>query len=227
MKTVERELARALRRVEGLPIKEIARRVGVSTASVSVWVRDIQLSAEQHEALRAQNPAYNGQISGRAIAAANRRGERIAYQEHGRQLARRAEPLHIAGCMLYWAEGAKGRNQLHFTNSDPEMARFFVRFLLTYFDLRPEDMRITCNLFADHEDRQHEVERFWLETLGLPDSSLRKSIVNVYSRHSKRKRTNKLPYGTCRIVVSRSAVTQSIYGSIQEYAGFSREAWLG
>jgi hypothetical protein len=227
MKTIERELARTLRRHEGLPIKEIARRVGVSTASVSVWVRDIELSAEQHEALRARNSAYNHQLSGQAVAAANRRSERVAYQEHGRLLARRAEPLHIAGCMLYWAEGAKGRNQLRFTNSDPEMARFFVRFLLTYFDLRPEDVRITCNLFADHVDRQREIERFWLMTLGLPDSSLRKSVVNVYSRHSKRKRMNMLPYGTCWVVVSRTAVTQSIFGAIQEYAGISREAWLG
>jgi hypothetical protein len=35
-----------------------------------------------------------------------------------------------------------------------------------------------------------------------------------------------LPYGTCRIVVSRTRVVQSIYGAIQEYAGFDRPAWL-
>jgi transcriptional regulator with XRE-family HTH domain len=226
MKTEERELARTLRRDHGLPIKEIARRVGVSTSSVSVWVRDVELSTEQHAALRALNPAYNRQVSGQAIAAANRRAERVGYQEQGRLLARRAETLHVAGCMLYWAEGAKGRNQLRFTNSDPEMARFFVRFLLTYFDLRPEDIRITCNLFADHAVRQRQIEQFWLATLGLPESSLCKSVVNVYSKYSKRKRTNMLPFGTCRITVSRTAVTQSIFGAIQEYAGITREAWL-
>ena len=64
-------------------------------------------------------------------------------------------------------------------------------------------------------------------TLGLPDSSLCKSVVNVYSRYSKRKRLNMLPYGTCRVTVSRTAVTQSVFGAIQEYAGISREAWLG
>jgi hypothetical protein len=35
-----------------------------------------------------------------------------------------------------------------------------------------------------------------------------------------------LPYGTCRIVVNRTAVVQSIWGPIQEYAGFRRDAWL-
>jgi hypothetical protein len=128
--------------------------------------------------------------------------------------------------MPYWAEGAKTRNQLRFSNSDPEMARFFIGFLRTYFELAPEDIRITCHLFADHQRRQLEIERFWLETLELPPASLSKSVVNIYSRHSQRKRLNMLPYGTCRIVVSRTRVLQHIYGAIQEYAGFRRDAWL-
>jgi transcriptional regulator with XRE-family HTH domain len=226
VKTRERQLARRIRQDEGASIKEIAWRVGVSVSSISAWVRDIELSEDQLSALRAKNPACNHQISGQAIAAANRRAERVAYQEHGRRLARRREPLHIAGCMLYWAEGAKQRNQLHFSNSDPEMARLFVRFLLTYFDLQRGDIRITCQLFADHLEKQREIEQFWLTTLGLPAASLRTSVVNVYSRYSQRKRMNRLPHGTCRVVVSRTAVTQSIYGAIQEYAGITRPEWL-
>jgi hypothetical protein len=150
----------------------------------------------------------------------------VLAQEEGRQIADRREALHVAGCMLYWAEGAKHRNQIRFTNSDPEMARLFVRFLRTYFNLTAENIRMTCNLFADHLDHQHQIERFWLDTLQLPPSSLCKSTVNVYSKYSKKKRLNKLPYGTCRVVVSRTRVVQSIFGSIQEYAGFERPAWL-
>jgi transcriptional regulator with XRE-family HTH domain len=227
MKTAERELARKLRREEGLPINEIARRVGVSKSSVSLWVRDIKLTAEQHEALQAMNPAYNRQLSGWLRVAERHRAKRIAAQESGRELARRREPLHLAGCMLYWGEGAKGPpNQVCFSNSDPEMARLFVRFLKTYFEIRDTDIRITCHLFADHVERQREVERYWLNVTGLPDASLRKSVVNLYSRSSKRKRVNKLPNGTCQVVLSRVHVLQSILGSIQEYAGFERPAWL-
>lgn len=226
MKTEERNLARGLRAEQGLPIKEIARRVGVSVSSVSVWVRDIELTPEQQAALAAKNPAYNAQLSGRHIAAANRRAERRSYQMDGRLQARRRDALHVAGCMLYWAEGGKARNQLRFSNSDPEMARFFVRFLRTYFDVALPSIRVTCHLFADHLDRQREIEQFWLEKLGLPPESLCKSVVNVYSRHSKRKRLNMLPYGTVRITVSRTAVTQHIFGAIQEYGGFRRDAWL-
>jgi hypothetical protein len=54
----------------------------------------------------------------------------------------------------------------------------------------------------------------------------RKSVVNHYSRWTKKKRTNTLPYGTCRIVVNDTRITQAIYGGIQELAGIERSEWL-
>jgi hypothetical protein len=51
--------------------------------------------------------------------------------------------------------------------------------------------------------------------------------VNVYSKHSQKKRRNKLPYGTVRVCVHSTAIVQSIYGAIQEYGGFERPEWLG
>ncbi len=52
------------------------------------------------------------------------------------------------------------------------------------------------------------------------------STVNRYSKHSQKKRRNKLPFGTCRLVVCDTRIVQSIYGAIQEYAGFERPEWL-
>ena len=207
-----------------MSMKAIAKEVGASLSSVSRWVRDVELTEEQQATLELQ--AFIGHVRGRAVNSAVRRRAREIAQEEGRQLAQRREALHVAGCMLYWAEGAKDRNQIRFTNSDPEMARFFVKFLHMYFNLQDEDIKVTCNLFADHIARQREIEQFWLDTLDLPPSSLCKSTVNVYSKYSKKKRINKLPYGTCRVVVSRTRIVQSIFGSIQEYAGFERPAWL-
>ena len=93
------------------------------------------------------------------------------------------------------------------------MARFFVDFLRRYFGLSDE-IRITCRLYADHLARQKEVEDFWLEILALPRTALRKSVVNVYSKYSKRRRVGNLPYGTCHVVVSRTWLTQTIFGAI-------------
>jgi hypothetical protein len=128
--------------------------------------------------------------------------------------------------MLYWAEGSKSRNQARIVNADPELIRFFAEFLREHFGVRDEEMRLRCNLFADHEERQHNVEQFWLDTARLPRARLGKTTVNRYSKYSKKKRQNRLPYGTCELTVSRTRIVQAIYGGIQEYAGFDRPEWL-
>jgi hypothetical protein len=161
--------------------------------------------------------------SWRVAKALERRRE---AQDRGRRAARVGDPLHAAGCMLYWAEGSRSRNAIRFTNSDPEMIRFFAGFLRKCFDVPDERFRITCNLFADHAVRQVEIEQFWLDLLKLQRTCLCKSSVNVYSRYSKKKRRNKLPYGTCRIAVHDTSLIQHIYGAIQEYGGLEREEWL-
>jgi transcriptional regulator with XRE-family HTH domain len=228
MKTRERDEARRLRGHDGLPIKEIARRLGVVKSSVSVWVRDVQLSEAQLEVLRQLNPAYNRQLRGATRNAERGRERRLAAQEEGRRLARLGEPLHASGCMLYWAEGDKrSRNAARLSNADPEVIRFFLRFLRTYFPVPDERLRLTCNLFADHLARQSEIEDSWLAVCGLPRECLCKSHVNVYSKYSQKKRKNKLPYGTARLSVHSTAVVRSIYGAIQEYGGFDRPEWLG
>ncbi len=74
--------------------------------------------------------------------------------------------------------------------------------------------------------RQEEIEDYWLERLALDRSSLRKSIVNVYSKYGQEKRLDRLPFGTTALVVHSTRIVQTIYGSIQEYGGFDRPDWL-
>jgi hypothetical protein len=226
MKNAEREEARRLRRERGLSLKDIAAIVGVSKSSVSLWVRDVHLTPEQHSRLQANNRLHFRQLLAQDAWRERHRARRAAAQREGRSYARQGDPFHAAGCMLYWAEGSKKRNHAQLSNSDPEVVRFFVRFVRTYFDVRDETFRITCNLFADHVERQHEIEQFWLRQLDLSQESLCKSVVNVYSKYSLKKRANRLPYGTCRVTVHRTAIVQHIYGAIQEYAGFERPEWL-
>ena len=218
--------ARELRRL-GHSVKEIERLVGVSRSSVSLWVRDIALTEEQVAALRRRNPIYHGQLAGAAANAALALARRREYQIQGRAHARQGDLLHAVGCMLFWAEGDKHRNSVRVANSDPYLLRLFIRFLRECYGAENSRLRISCNLFADHLARQSEIEQFWLDALELPRSSLRASIVNTCSKYSQKKRRNKLPYGTCKVVYNDTQVVQSIYGAIQEYGGFDCPEWLG
>ncbi len=204
-------------------MKEIARELAVSTSTVSRWVRDVALTSEQQAALRA-----HGRGDRVAAGRTNReraRGRRAAWQEEARARASDKPAIHMAGCMLFWAEGSRSRNSVYFTNSDPAMVRFFLQFLVS-LGVERSAVRIDVNLFADHVADQRRIERHWLETLGLPSTCLRRSTVNVYSRSSARKRTRRLPYGTCRLSLHSTRIVQHIYGAIQEYGGFDRPEWL-
>jgi transcriptional regulator with XRE-family HTH domain len=223
MKTAERKRARKLRREEGRSVKELAALLGVSRSSISLWVRDIDLTLEQREALRRRMGARIDGSRANAVVALERRRR---FQRAGRARAKRGGLLHMAGCMLFWAEGSRSRNTVDFVNSDPAMVRFFLRFLRSCYGVPDSKVSVTCNLFADHEDRQREIEDFWLKLAELPRSRLRKTAVNRYSKYSQKKRSNKLPYGTCRVSVCDTELVQNLYGAIQEYGGFEREEWV-
>jgi hypothetical protein len=195
--------------------------LGVSQSTVSLWVRDIELTAGQRDVLKRR-----GNRAAAVARVARASARRREAQEQGRARAAFSESSHVAGCMLYWAEGSKHRNAVIFVNSDPAMIVFFARFLRKCFDVPDHKMRISCNLFADHVERRREIEQYWLDVVGLPRGCLRESTVNVYSKYSKKKRRNKLPYGTCRLAVHDTQIVQHIYGAIQEYGGFEREEWL-
>jgi hypothetical protein len=226
MKTKERAEARRLRAL-GWSVKEIERHLHVSRSSVSLWVRDIQLTDEQIAALHRRSATSPGQLAGAAANAALGRARRRLYQLEGRARARAGDRLHLMGCMLYWAEGDKCRSAVRIANSDPELLRLFVRFLRECYVAEDRRIALTCNLFADHAERRQEIEEFWLKRLALPATCLRPSIVNTYSKYSQKKRKNKLPYGTAKVAYGDTRTVQSIYGAIQEYAGFDRPEWLG
>ena len=59
MKTAERNMARKLRR-EGLSMRQIERRLGVARSTVSLWVREIELTDHQREELRARGASARG-----------------------------------------------------------------------------------------------------------------------------------------------------------------------
>jgi hypothetical protein len=226
VKVAEQEMARSLRRDLGLPIKEIARRVGVSVSSMSLWVRDVSLTPEQEAALDARNPVRNAQRNGAANNSKRCRAERAAAQEHGRALARAGDPLHIKGCMLHWAEGSKRRNSVMFTNSDDALIVVFLRFLRRCYGVTDDRMTLSVNCFLGNGLTIDEIQDWWLRRLELPASSLRTPAINRVSAASKRLKGNVLPYGTARLTVHSTFIAQSIYGAIQEYAGIERPEWL-
>ncbi len=202
-------------------MKKIAALLGVSPGSVHLWTADIDISPAH--ALR------NFREARRASAdtwIAKNRKRRFEYQEEGRERARDGNALHEAGCMLYWAEGAKARGSVGFANSDPQMVRFFIRFLRECFRLPDSKFRLNVNVYSGNGLRIEEIESYWLELLQLPRSCLRGHIVDHFPTSSSGNKKNRLPYGVCHLRVHSTRIVQHIYGAIQEYGGFEEPRWL-
>jgi hypothetical protein len=209
-------------RSEGGSIKAIAADLGVSVSSVSVWVRDIKLTAAQ----RAINQSRGRSARRDAWRTLNRQ-KRLRYQQEGRLRARRREPLHLAGCMLYWCEGAKCRNTARLVNSDLGMVIHFKSFATECFELPPSRFTVTLNVYLGNGLPIEAIETHWLDSLELPRTCLRKHQINHFPTSSSGKKSNKLPYGVCSLRITKSTpIVQHIYGAIQEYAGFEEPRWL-
>jgi AcrR family transcriptional regulator len=213
--------ARRLRRDEGLPMKVIAKRLGVSPGTVHLWTQDIELAAEQLERnMRRSRSAFV------ATWIEKNRARRRQYQEEGRSRAREHDPLHLAGCMLYWAEGSKNRNCAKLANSDVNMVSFFRRFLRECFDVPAERFRMRLNVYLGNGLTISSIEHYWLAALELPASVLGKHSIDHFPTSSSGAKKNRLPYGVCTLGVCDTRIVQHIYGAIQEYAGFEEPRWL-
>ena len=221
----KRTEARRLRQELGLSINQICKQIGAAKSSVSVWVRDIQLTPEQKAELERQHYAYRAQVNGGATNARKFRDLRRQYQEEGRIKARERDPLHIAGCMLYWAEGRKNKNSLALTNSDPDMLQFFTQFLVNSLQIDRSLIRIYINCYINNGISAVDIEHYWLNLLELPPENLRKTIINNQPKSSQQK-GRKLMYGVCSVFVSNTRLVQHIFGAIQEYAGIDKPEWL-
>lgn len=217
--------ARRLRAEDGLSLGEISRRLGIAPATARRWTLDISLTRDQLAGIDAQRAAAARAAS--AAMAEDRRRQRLAWQLEGRVRAKAGDPLHQAGCLLYWAEGAKARNSVILANSDPHLMRLFCRFLSDCFELGAADLTLRLHLYTGNGLTIRQVEDRWLRYLGLPRSCLRGHSINNRPAPSSGRKRNKLPYGVGNLRVRRSTwLAQHIFGAIQEYGEFDEPRWL-
>lgn len=223
-KTLKRIEARQLRQ-EGWSVKRIADYLGIAKGSVSTWCRDIVLTEEQKEAMYEREEVKEAQLRGSQTNKVMHREKRLGYQAEGRAKAREGDALHLAGCMLYWAEGKKSRVDIGFVNSDADMIILFMRFLRESLHVADENIRARFNCYLNENLTADEVERYWLDLLGLKSTNLTKSRFNAQPISSQQK-GRKLMYGVCEVSVSSVRHVQHVYGAIQEYAKIERPEWL-
>lgn len=218
--------ARALRK-RGYLLSEICEKLDVSKSSVSVWVRDVELSVSGEKRIskkKLETKNFERLNSGREEWSSHCRSLREQWREEGRLAALKNDPLHIMGCMLYWAEGAKDRCNLVLANSDVAMVKKFVRFLKETFNVSGEDFSIRISVYLNYLSMD-EVVQYWRVGADLKEATTQRHNIDPYNKNKvrieeRKNRINKLPYGVCAVRLKKSTrALQHIYGALEVYAG--------
>jgi hypothetical protein len=206
-KLAERQQARLLRRT-GLPLAEIAARLGVSKSSVSLWVRDVafepvpRVTRGRRREPNALQRRRQAEID-RLLAEGRARIGRLSERE-----------FLVAGVALYAGEGSKTEGAVKFANTDPRMIAFFCAWLRRFFEV--DEARLRVRLYL-HEglDLTASVD-FWSELTGIPPAQFLKpyrAVPDPTIRHTKH------VHGCVSIGYSCSATHRSIMGLVHALLG--------
>jgi hypothetical protein len=219
-KPEERKQARELRK-QGWAIHEIAKELNKHKDVIIGWCRDIELTEEQKESIKQNNPRWEAQQKGADVNKQLAQKQRMLYQEKGREKAREGSLLHLMGSILYWAEGAKDRTNLNFINTDTNMLKLFVRFLREEMKIENTFIRLKIWHHTSDETEIARIRQYWLDSLDLPIDT----NVHLYLKVGTASRKKRYNEGICAIEISSVEALQHIYGAIQEYIGFEHAKW--
>ena len=189
-------------RKQGLSYREIMKRVPVSQASLSVWLRHLPLPVQRSLEL---------QRAGQALGARIRHQDRInklcmLTEEVKIELpALCREPFFCLGLALYWGEGTKEKpwritTQCRFSNSDPNMILIMREWFIKYANLSLKDFYY--RLFIHEKTASYKALQDWAAILGESKEVIAVSL----KKHDTRGRHHNCNYkGLIQMTVRRSA----------------------
>ena len=178
-------------RGNGSSIKQIAKLLGVSQSSASLWVRGVAISKVGRDKLK------QSQIDGRKKASETNTKKRLAREQKvvsncnvlRRKLRISRDEAKLFLSLLYWGEGSKTTNRVVIMNSDPEMIKTFAGLLRKGFQIDERKVRGLLHLHSYH-DRKKMID-FWSSCSGVE-----KNKIAIYNKQ-KSGIARKLDYKGC------------------------------
>ncbi|HLM84215.1 MAG TPA: hypothetical protein VK254_03330 [Candidatus Bathyarchaeia archaeon] len=206
-KSKEQIKARNLRK-KGVSIRDISKRLKVSRGSASLWCRDVVLTEKQIEKLHEQmvKGGYLGRLKGAHIQREIKQQKIQYYSEKGKidiQQIKKRELL-IAGLALYWGEGSKTDSRVRFSNSDPVIVKFIMKWFREVLKVSEDRfmMRITINRV--HQKRLNDVNAYWSRKTDIPIEQFRKTIL-IKAKNEKIYENHFQHYGILCIGIAKSS----------------------
>ncbi len=214
MKKQEQLKAVSLRR-EGVSIKEIAKRLKVAKSSVSLWVRNVELSKQQLKVLKDKMNSFEVVEKRRASRLYNEDARRKAIMvQAGKEIKKISRrDLQIIGLCLYLGEGSKTqRGAAKLANSDPAVIKIMMRYFREICCVPEKKFRAHIHTYS-HLNVE-VAEAYWSKISGIP----RGQFYKTYSKPSVASKGKKdsTPYGTVDLTVCSTELYLQIMGQIEK-----------
>lgn len=190
-------------RQKGSTYSEIMAVVPVAKSSLSLWLKDLPLTQSEKTALKNRTDANisRGRIKVSGILHARRLSREKEQLLEAREVFKKYVdvPFFHTGVALYWAEGGKRTSQWQFVNSDGDMQRLMVLWLIQFVGVIKKDIRFRLYI---HKPYQSEAcDLWWCKTLQISPRQFLKTIIKP-SNLGVKKRPNY--HGCLRIEVRKS-----------------------
>ena len=207
----DRIKARQLRE-QGASFSEILQIIpNLSKGTLNGWLKDIKLTAEQQQ--RLLEKIKSGGSKGRLKGSLRNHQNRIQItqniiNEAIEEIKKNADnSFFISGLMLYWAEGDKSQERVGFTNSDPQMIIYMMKWFREICKIPDNRFRVVLSLMTLHD--KDISEKFWSDITGLNSIAFNKTRIKKTPLLGKR---NPSYMGTCRIMISDKNLFRKIKG---------------
>ena len=206
----KRQKAIALRK-GGSTYAEILKEVPVAKSTISLWLRDINLSKQIRYKITEKKRL--GALRGAKKRKENRTRvtEEIFNRTKNEIDTISKRDLWFVGTALYWAEGSKEKahkigSGVRFSNHDPRMIRCFLIWLNSICNITPDRIFFEIYVHENHIHRLNEIREYWSFATGFSKDKFKKIYFKKHSIKTNRKNIDNLYYGGLRVKVSRSSL---------------------
>lgn len=196
-------------RKEGKTYSDILKTIKVSKSTLSLWLRECNLSNIQKQRLSEKKLQA---IRRGGVAKRNQRIEKeksIKKEAHGDIEQILKNPLWLSGIMLYWAEGSKSKAHspsigLEFMNSDPRMIYLFINWCKKILKVKEKDFVFGIYIHENTRKSQKKVVEYWSQQTGFLASSFNYVYLKKHKIKTLRKNIGEDYYGTLKVRIRRS-----------------------
>ena len=193
-------------RKEGLAYSLIRQRVPVSKSTLSLWLRDVELTQEQKQKILIGLEKSRFIVGEKKKADRRRRTELVKQEAEKEFIVLSKNPFFFVGLSLYAAEGDKSQERVKFANSDPNLIMLMMKWFREICNISEDRFRIalhTHDLLCNED-----VISYWVDITKVPKTQFHKLYVK---KSSLRQRRNILYNGTCSIVINSKDLFRKIH----------------